>query len=85
MGGIRKEKDRPFIACSNCLHHFSIEKIGGRFMEVQCPKCNENLQVAAIFIANSNASFVNYLVKYVQEIAVPLACELLRIMKKENT
>jgi hypothetical protein len=79
------EKDRPFIACSKCLHHFSIKKIGGKYMQVQCPECHENLYVTAIFIANSNPSFINYLVKHVQEIAIPLACDLLRIMKKENT
>ncbi len=84
MGRIM-EKDRPFIACSRCLHHFSIKKIGGKCMEVKCPECGEKLHVVAIFIANANPYFINYLVNHVQEIAIPLACDLLHIMKRENT
>ena len=78
------EKDRPFVACSRCQHHFSIEKIGGKCIQVKCPECHENLHVVAIFIANSNASFIHYLVNHVREVAIPLACDLLRIMKKEE-
>ena len=78
------EEDKPFVACSKCMHHFSIEKIGGKYMTVKCPSCGEKLYVTAIFIANSNPSFINYLVTHVQEVAIPLACDLLRTIKNNS-